>query len=178
MHMQTDHEIAIVFVKLEFRRRRAVLAHGPDDFRDTCGTPFRQLQFLQEFSDAPVAVPPRYCPARAKLREAHGPVRTWVTEHNQFVRTDAHLDRLALLITAVIQRVDDAFLDCGIWKVLYTRSLGPIGMLDDRLADPALLDEAYPTLGEPVAQFIERYLSARETVLILQGPPGTGKTRL
>lgn len=48
----------------------------------------------------------------------------------------------------------------------------------EEIADPELLDEAYPTLGEPVAQFIERYLAARETVLILQGPPGTGKTRL
>jgi hypothetical protein len=48
----------------------------------------------------------------------------------------------------------------------------------EELADPALLDEAYPTLGEPVARFIERYLAADETVLILQGPPGTGKTRL
>ena len=48
----------------------------------------------------------------------------------------------------------------------------------EELADPALLDEAYPTLGEPVAQFIERYLAARESILILQGSPGTGKTRL
>jgi hypothetical protein len=48
----------------------------------------------------------------------------------------------------------------------------------EELADPALLDEAYPTLGEPVARFIERYLAARESILILQGPPGTGKTRL
>lgn len=48
----------------------------------------------------------------------------------------------------------------------------------EELADPALLDEAYPMLGEPVAQFIERYLAARESILILQGPPGTGKTRL
>jgi hypothetical protein len=48
----------------------------------------------------------------------------------------------------------------------------------EELADPALLDEAYPSLGEPVAQFITRYLAARETILILQGPPGTGKTRL
>ena len=48
----------------------------------------------------------------------------------------------------------------------------------EELADPALLDEAYPALGEPVAQFIERYLAARESILILQGPPGTGKTRL
>lgn len=47
----------------------------------------------------------------------------------------------------------------------------------EELADPALLDESYPTLGEPVETFIERYLSSRETVLIVQGPPGTGKTR-
>lgn len=48
----------------------------------------------------------------------------------------------------------------------------------EELADPALLDEAYPSLGEPVARFIERYLAAPESILILQGPPGTGKTRL
>lgn len=57
-------------------------------------------------------------------------------------------------------------------------SIGLAGTSFEELADPALLDEAYPTLGEPVAQFIARYLCARETVLILQGPPGTGKTRL
>jgi hypothetical protein len=48
----------------------------------------------------------------------------------------------------------------------------------DEIADPAPYDEAYPTLLEPVAAFIGRYLVSRETVLILQGPPGTGKTRL
>jgi len=48
----------------------------------------------------------------------------------------------------------------------------------DEMADPAPYDEAYPTLMEPVATFIGRYLASRETVLILQGPPGTGKTRL
>ena len=47
----------------------------------------------------------------------------------------------------------------------------------EELADPAPLDEAYPTLPEPVDRFIGRYLAARETILILQGPPGTGKTR-
>jgi ATPase family associated with various cellular activities (AAA) len=41
-----------------------------------------------------------------------------------------------------------------------------------------LHDEAYPTLGEPVRQFVHRYLNAKETVLVLQGSPGTGKTRL
>ncbi len=48
----------------------------------------------------------------------------------------------------------------------------------DEIADPAPYDEAYPTLKEPVAAFIGRYLASHETVLILQGPPGTGKTRL
>jgi hypothetical protein len=47
----------------------------------------------------------------------------------------------------------------------------------EETADPAPLDEAYPTLEEPVGRFIERYLAARETVLLVQGPPGTGKTR-
>ena len=48
----------------------------------------------------------------------------------------------------------------------------------DEIADETLLDEAYPSLGLPVDAFVESYLKARETVLILQGPPGTGKTRL
>jgi ATPase family associated with various cellular activities (AAA) len=48
----------------------------------------------------------------------------------------------------------------------------------DEIADDLLIDEAYPQLGAPVAQFIEQYLSAPETVLILLGPPGMGKTRL
>ena len=48
----------------------------------------------------------------------------------------------------------------------------------DEIADDVLFDEAYPQLGAPVAQFVERYLSAPETVLILLGPPGMGKTRL
>jgi len=48
----------------------------------------------------------------------------------------------------------------------------------DELAEEALLDEAYPSLGAPVENFIDEYLAARETVLILQGPPGMGKTRL
>ncbi|MEJ0036744.1 MAG: AAA family ATPase [Gammaproteobacteria bacterium] len=48
----------------------------------------------------------------------------------------------------------------------------------EEMSDGPLLDEAYPMLGEPVTSFIDRYLDAPETVLVLQGPPGTGKTRL
>jgi len=48
----------------------------------------------------------------------------------------------------------------------------------EELADPLLLDEAYPSLGMPVQQFVNAYLASAECVLILLGPPGTGKTRL
>lgn len=48
----------------------------------------------------------------------------------------------------------------------------------EELADKALLDEAYPSIEGGISAFIERYLEARDTILVLQGPPGTGKTRL
>jgi energy-coupling factor transporter ATP-binding protein EcfA2 len=48
----------------------------------------------------------------------------------------------------------------------------------EELADDVLYDEAYPALKAGVADFIQRYIQAGETVLVLQGPPGTGKTRL
>jgi hypothetical protein len=48
----------------------------------------------------------------------------------------------------------------------------------DELVTDQLHDEAYPSLGAPVREFVSRYLVANETVLVLQGSPGTGKTRL
>lgn len=46
------------------------------------------------------------------------------------------------------------------------------------MANDVLLDEAYPEIAGGVQGFVERYLDAKETILVLQGPPGTGKTRL
>jgi hypothetical protein len=48
----------------------------------------------------------------------------------------------------------------------------------EEAAKEIVLAEAYPALGEPVSDFIRRYLISSETVLIRQGSPGTGKTRL
>ncbi|MFL6551140.1 MAG: AAA family ATPase [Povalibacter sp.] len=48
----------------------------------------------------------------------------------------------------------------------------------NELALDPIHDEAYPALGATVRTFVQRYLDATETVLILQGTPGTGKTRL
>lgn len=48
----------------------------------------------------------------------------------------------------------------------------------EELANDVLHDAAYPEIQGGVNAFIDRYLDAEETVLVLQGPPGTGKTRL
>ena len=48
----------------------------------------------------------------------------------------------------------------------------------EELAGDVVNDRAYPAIEGGVKGFIERYLDAKETVLVLQGPPGTGKTRL
>ena len=48
----------------------------------------------------------------------------------------------------------------------------------EEVAGDVLFDEAYPDLGMPVTAFVNTYLSAPDSVLILLGPPGGGKTRL
>lgn len=63
------------------------------------------------------------------------------------------------------------------WRVVNRHGITQSNTFEE-LADDELLDEAYPMLGEPVYRFIDRYLRAPESVLILMGPPGTGKTRL
>ena len=48
----------------------------------------------------------------------------------------------------------------------------------EEMADDVLRDRAYPEIAGGVRSFIDRYLTAPESVLVLQGPPGTGKSRL
>jgi energy-coupling factor transporter ATP-binding protein EcfA2 len=63
------------------------------------------------------------------------------------------------------------------WHFLTTK--GELQSADiEEMADDRLLDEAYPEVHGGITKFVENYLSAKETVLVLQGPPGTGKTRL
>lgn len=44
--------------------------------------------------------------------------------------------------------------------------------------DETILPAAYPWLPDSVDRFVQRYLRAKESILILYGPPGAGKTRL
>jgi ATPase family associated with various cellular activities (AAA) len=87
-------------------------------------------------------------------------------------------------VNAVEQRILAVVGDDRVREQLFTidwhfqRSHGLSSVSFEELADPQLIDAAYPTLIGGVTEFVARYLGARETVLVLQGPPGTGKTRL
>lgn len=89
--------------------------------------------------------------------------------------------RLAAVRAALLAIVDEHgvreerfTIDWHFWSA----HMGLSNVAFEEIADPPLLDEAYPGIGEGVAPFTDRYLDARDTVLVLQGPPGTGKTRL
>ena len=62
------------------------------------------------------------------------------------------------------------------WQFVVGSSLSSTSF--EEVVQEELHDEAYPVLGEPVSDFIRRYLDANETVLVVLGPPGGGKTRL
>jgi hypothetical protein len=82
-------------------------------------------------------------------------------------------DRLLAVVEAQRLREETFTID---WHFL-AGQMGLTSATFEELADPPPPDEAYPLLDEPIERFIERYLEAPETILILQGPPGTGKTR-
>ena len=81
------------------------------------------------------------------------------------------------LLSAVGEYMDRGKMFTLDWHFLNGRS-GLVSTSFDEVASDPIHDESYPSLGCGVADFVERYLNATETVLVLQGPPGTGKTRL
>ena len=107
---------------------------------------------------------------RRKIEYTSGTVHVWAR----------NLDT----VKAVEQRILAVVGDDRVREQLFTidwhfqSSHGLSSVSFEELADPKLIDAAYPTLIGGVTEFVGRYLGARETVLVLQGPPGTGKTRL
>jgi hypothetical protein len=89
-------------------------------------------------------------------------------------RADGVSEKLLMLVGDRIDRDQMFTID---WQFMNRRS-GLTGASFDEVADEPIHDAAYPSLEMPVAEFVHRYLNAKETVLVLQGPPGTGKTRL
>lgn len=91
------------------------------------------------------------------------------------------LDRLREVETHVMRAIGDQMVREEQFTIdwyFHGSHSGLTNVSFEELADPALLDEAYPSIEGGVSAFIDRYLQARDTILVLQGPPGTGKTRL
>jgi hypothetical protein len=89
------------------------------------------------------------------------------------VRADSTGEHLLQLVG---ERLDRSRMFTIDWQFMNRQGLSSASF--DEVADEPIHDEAYPALGAPVADFVDRYLNAAETVSMLQGPPGTGKTRL
>jgi hypothetical protein len=108
---------------------------------------------------------------RRKTDYSSGTISVWARD----------LDRLRQIEADILRAIGDQMIREEQFTIDWYFHGGHSGLTNvsfEELADPALVDEAYPSIGGGVSAFIERYLEARDTVLVLQGPPGTGKTRL
>jgi hypothetical protein len=108
---------------------------------------------------------------RRKTDYASGSARVWA-------RSKAELQEVERRVLGIVgdDRVHEEMFTID-WH-FHSGHMGLSNVTFEEIADADLQDSAYPAIGGGVADFIARYLNARETVLILQGPPGTGKTRL
>lgn len=92
--------------------------------------------------------------------------------------------QLESVIDAVMKLAKPQIITDSMFSINWCFQAGSHGMQSvviEEMANDVLHDEAYPTIVEQygsVQRFIEAYLDADETVVVLQGPPGTGKTRL
>jgi hypothetical protein len=107
---------------------------------------------------------------RRKMEYTSGTAHVWARD----LKTVDDVER-SILSTVGDDRVREQFFTID-WHFQSSHGLSSVTF--DELADPTPVDAAYPTLTGGVTGFVERYLEARETVLVLQGSPGTGKTRL
>jgi hypothetical protein len=109
--------------------------------------------------------------ARRKSDYTSGSLSIWASSLARALEVSAKFSQ----ITGE-QRIEEAMFTID-WH-FHSSHMGLSNVSFEEVADPAPLDAAYPMLADGVTAYIERFLGAPETILILQGPPGTGKTRL
>jgi ATPase family associated with various cellular activities (AAA) len=107
---------------------------------------------------------------RRKMDYTSGIARVWAADIDRVREIQA-------LISSVVadSRVREEMFTID-WYFAASHGLSNVAF--EELADPELVDTAYPTVEGGVAAFVARYIESGETVLVVQGPPGTGKTRL
>ena len=149
MHRQPNEKIAAFLVGLEFRRGRAIGCHRLDDFGNPGRAAFGEVEFLEEFPDAPVAVAAGHRFALFQILQPDRSVRPWKTQHDQVLLRNADLDRLADLVGPVIDRIDHRFLDGGMGEIPKALGLRPLRVLEDRFFKIVPLDEVDRVAGDP-----------------------------
>ncbi len=93
---------------------------------------------------------------------------------DSIARAEEYREKLLQIIGESFERKRMFTLD---WHFMDSKS-GLNNTSFDELVIDDIHDEAYPTLGRSVSEFVRGYLDSDETVLLLLGAPGTGKTRL
>ena len=68
--------------------------------------PSARVELLQKLANAAVAVTPADCAPGLQICHADRPVGAGKAQDRQFLRRDAYLDWLSLLVRAVVDRVD------------------------------------------------------------------------
>jgi len=107
---------------------------------------------------------------RRKMNYSSGSIRLWARD----------IDRLRIAEADILRAIGDQMIREEQFTIDWHFHSGHGGLTNvsfEELADAALADEAYPSIEGGISAFIERFLEARDTILVLQGPPGTGKTR-
>lgn len=107
---------------------------------------------------------------RHKTNYSSGSIRLWARD----------IDRLRAVEADILRAIGDQMIRDEQFTIDWHFHSGHGGLTNvsfEELADAALIDQAYPSIEGGVSAFIERFLEARDTILVLQGPPGTGKTR-
>ena len=158
MHRQPDQEIAAILVGLKFRGWGTILRHGFDDFGNPGRAAFGEVQFLEKFTDAAVAVAAGHGLALFQIRQLDRAIRAGKTQHHQVLAGNADLDRLADLVGSVVDRIDHRFLDGGLGEVPKPLRLRALRMLDDRFLDVIPLDETDGITGDPTQRALENFL--------------------
>src|SRR5438034_1138518 len=103
---QFGEEVGPPLVGREPGRGRAVVGHGPADLGNACTTSFRQLQLFEKLADAAVPVAPRNDFVPVESLDADGGIGAGVADDRDAIGLDADLHRLPLVVTAVVQGVD------------------------------------------------------------------------
>ena len=158
MHRQPDQEIAAILVGLKFRGWGAIRRHGFDDFGNPGRAAFGEVQFLEKFTDAAVAVAAGHGLALFQIRQLDRAIRPGKTQHDQVLTGNADLDRLANLVGSVVDRIDHRFLDGGMGEVPEPLRLRALRMLDDRFLDVVPLDETDGIACDPAQWPLENFL--------------------